>query len=82
MPENDKQFYNQGEFVGPTLPTIEPTPYSEWAEQNNISEDSVLSMASYADNLRMQYLDEDKYGTAVESDIQEKLYQGLFYKGF
>ena len=38
MPENDKQFYNQGEFVGPTLPTIEPTPYSEWAEQNNISE--------------------------------------------
>ena len=82
MPENDKQFYNQGEFVGPTLPTIEPTPYSEWAEQNNISEDSVLSMASYADNLRMQYLDEDKYGTAVESDIQEKLFQGLFYKGF
>ena len=82
MPENDKQFYNQGEFVGPTLPTIEPTPYSEWAAQNNISEDSTLSMASYADNLRMQYLDENKYGVAVESDIQEKLYQGLFYKGF
>ncbi len=82
MPENDKQFYNQGEFVGPTLPTIEPTPYSEWAEQNNISEDTTLSMASYADNLRMQYLDENKYGAAVESDIQEKLYQGLFYKGF
>lgn len=82
MSENDKQFYNQGEFVGPTLPTIEPTPYSDWAAQNNISEDSALSMASYADNLRMQYLDEGKYAQAVESDIQEKLFQGLFYKGF